>query len=480
MPSNKRASNLRERNHTLSDSLKLFQRTIAVFACLFTGIAVSWVAYAQTTIYENAYSAYLKHNYGEAEAIWEHLSEVGDANAQYALGVMNQRGEAKSPSPQAAYNWFIKAAEQQNIAAMFNVGVAYWKGDGIDQDRDKALEWWHLSAELGDSGAQYNLGLAYYIGEAVKQEPISAKKWLTLAAAQQHPQAKKVIKLIEDGNTGRTESKRFVSTKTSTKPIKDEEVVMFKNKTGNEPKSETNLAMSIGTIKKEQKNSQKSDNPALTKNREELANSSNDIEHTLSQASNIFLSGKLPESSSESINAKLDQVTVNTDSNATNHETNIQEFIKTTFKYWKIGAAKSPLYTGPSTYNQKITYLPENAPIEIIRQQGNWAYVTLPDGLLVWIYDKYIDIDIDGDFGTVNAALVRARSNSSISSVKSPPVGKFLKGDRLRIVEILPKWVRVRAPKHLGGWVQKNQLEAYKDTKENRDRDWREMVAKGI
>jgi SH3-like domain-containing protein len=152
---------------------------------------------AQSARYEEAFSAYQSQNFSDAEVAWIELAGNGDVNAQYALGVMHLRQEASDSSPAAAFSWFEKAASQGHSTAMFNLGVAYWEGTGVEKNKDQALKLWEQSAQKGDSGAQFNLGLAYYIGEERAPDIKTAEKWISLAAEQDHPEAKRILGVIQ-------------------------------------------------------------------------------------------------------------------------------------------------------------------------------------------------------------------------------------------------------------------------------------------
>ncbi len=151
---------------------------------------------AQSSEYEQAFNAYQNQQFDSAESLWVSLANAGDVNAQYALGVMHLRKEASDSSPVAAFSWFEKAAGQGHATAMFNLGVAYWEGAGVSQDKATAVDLWQEAALKGDSGAQYNLGLAYYIGEEKAVDLDQASKWIALAADQNHPEAKRTLKVI--------------------------------------------------------------------------------------------------------------------------------------------------------------------------------------------------------------------------------------------------------------------------------------------
>ena len=173
----------------------LFPRIILT---VLLGFVMMFQAHAQTPEYDEALSAYQNQNFLKAQTIWVELAELGNVNAQYALGVMHLRGEASDPSNTAAFSWFEKAAAEGHPTAMFNLGVAYWEGAGVEENRRRALALWEQSAQKGDSGAQFNLGLAYYIGEERETDFEQASKWIGLAADQQHPEAKRILKMIEE------------------------------------------------------------------------------------------------------------------------------------------------------------------------------------------------------------------------------------------------------------------------------------------
>lgn len=172
-----------------------------LFSRVITGSLVFLIclnhAVAQSTRYEEAFKAYQNQNFSDAEVTWIELADSGDVNAQYALGVMHLRQEASDSSPAAAFSWFEKAAAQGHATAMFNLGVAYWEGAGVEQNKNQALTLWEQSALKGDSGAQFNLGLAYYIGEQREPDIQTAARWISLAAEQNHPEAKRILSVIQ-------------------------------------------------------------------------------------------------------------------------------------------------------------------------------------------------------------------------------------------------------------------------------------------
>ncbi len=58
-------------------------------------------------------------------------------------------------------------AQAGDAEAQFNLGVMYDRGQGVPQDDVQAAEWYRKAAEQGHAGAQHNLGSAYYDGRGV-------------------------------------------------------------------------------------------------------------------------------------------------------------------------------------------------------------------------------------------------------------------------------------------------------------------------
>jgi len=74
-------------------------------------------------------------------------------------------------------------AEQGDANAQFNLGVMYDKGEGVPQDYKEATKWYRLTAEQGDASAQTKLGYMYDHGQGVLQDNVVAHMWYNLAAA---------------------------------------------------------------------------------------------------------------------------------------------------------------------------------------------------------------------------------------------------------------------------------------------------------
>ena len=111
-------------------------------------------------------------------------AECEDAQAQFVLGLMYDKGEGVARDAAAAAKWFRRAAEQGHAQAQYNLGVAYHQGEGVARDAAAAAKWWRLAAEQGFADAQVLLGAMYSNGEGVPQDSVEAAKWTRCAAEQ--------------------------------------------------------------------------------------------------------------------------------------------------------------------------------------------------------------------------------------------------------------------------------------------------------
>lgn len=152
----------------------------------------------------------------------------GDAKAQNELGEYYYFGRGGVPQSHAkAFEWFMKAANQNDALAQFNVGNCFYKGEGvvlnykeavewytkaamqgevdaqnmlgncykkgkgeIPKDLAKAVYWFKEAANRGYASAQFNLGTCYQTGEGTAQDYHVAAGWYAKAAAQNHTESR--------------------------------------------------------------------------------------------------------------------------------------------------------------------------------------------------------------------------------------------------------------------------------------------------
>jgi hypothetical protein len=83
----------------------------------------------------------------------------------------------------AALPLFRLAAEQGNAEAQYALGLIYINGRGTPTDFIEAAHWFRRGAEQGDMDSLYMLGCCYDEGWGVQKNDVQAYAWLSLAAA---------------------------------------------------------------------------------------------------------------------------------------------------------------------------------------------------------------------------------------------------------------------------------------------------------
>lgn len=146
------------------------------------------------------------------------LADAGDAEAQYQIALMYEKGDGTKIDTQQTLKWLLKAAEQGNAKARYKLGWMYangiivrqdyflaakyyrlgatfnndaesqyrmgelhFNGRGVENDYGKAIEYYQLAAKKGHAAAQYILSSMYEEGWGIKQDLVMAYVWLKLA-----------------------------------------------------------------------------------------------------------------------------------------------------------------------------------------------------------------------------------------------------------------------------------------------------------
>jgi len=89
-------------------------------------------------------------NLGSALKVWLPQAQAGDAEAQYYLGQMFERGLGVPPDYEAAAQWYRKAAEQGDSAAQISLGSLYEAGRGVPRDGEEAIRWYRRAAGMSE------------------------------------------------------------------------------------------------------------------------------------------------------------------------------------------------------------------------------------------------------------------------------------------------------------------------------------------
>eukprot|EP01130_Rhizamoeba_saxonica_P012448 TRINITY_DN5251_c0_g1_i2.p1 TRINITY_DN5251_c0_g1~~TRINITY_DN5251_c0_g1_i2.p1 ORF type:complete len:188 (+),score=36.66 TRINITY_DN5251_c0_g1_i2:22-585(+) len=109
-------------------------------------------------------------------------AEDGDAESQYQLALIYDKGEGVPQDKEVAKQWYLKAADQGHTESEYMVGSIYLNGGFDDQiDYRAAYEWFKKAAAKDHSEAQVNLGFLYLNGSGIERNMIQAKRWIKRA-----------------------------------------------------------------------------------------------------------------------------------------------------------------------------------------------------------------------------------------------------------------------------------------------------------
>jgi len=133
--------------------------------------------------FDEGFDAYMRGDYATALKEFRVLAEQGDADAQYNLGLMYDKGHGVAQDYKEAMKWCRKAAEQGHAYAQYYLGFMYRDGHGVIQDYKEMLKWYRKAAEQGHAAAQITLGYMYRDGHGVAQDYVQAHKWFNIASA---------------------------------------------------------------------------------------------------------------------------------------------------------------------------------------------------------------------------------------------------------------------------------------------------------
>jgi TPR repeat protein len=98
-------------------------------------------------------------------------AKAGDADAQYELGTMYERGVSDEVE---AAKWYSKAAEQGHVDAQCNLGIAYVLGEGVERNLVLSYMWLEIATMQGHELSEMYRGL--YVKQMTKEQIAEAQK----------------------------------------------------------------------------------------------------------------------------------------------------------------------------------------------------------------------------------------------------------------------------------------------------------------
>lgn len=125
---------------------------------------------------------------------YQRPAEAGDANAQFTLGMVYERGLGVPADPALARQWYEKAARQREPRAILALGLMLARGPAADQAA--ARDWLALAAQAGAVEAQLTLGTLLDSGMGGAADAAGARRWYGMAAAQGEARARNNLALL--------------------------------------------------------------------------------------------------------------------------------------------------------------------------------------------------------------------------------------------------------------------------------------------
>jgi hypothetical protein len=89
-------------------------------------------------------------SYATALEVWLPQAKAGDAEAQFHVGQIFEKGLGTTADYPSAASWYRKAAEQEYAPAQINLGYLYERGLGVAVDEVEALNWYRRAAGLAE------------------------------------------------------------------------------------------------------------------------------------------------------------------------------------------------------------------------------------------------------------------------------------------------------------------------------------------
>lgn len=89
-------------------------------------------------------------SYATALEVWHPKAKGGDAEAQFYLGQIYERGLGTEADYESAGLWYRRAAEQDHTPSQVALGYLYEQGLGVEADDEEALRWYRRAGGLSD------------------------------------------------------------------------------------------------------------------------------------------------------------------------------------------------------------------------------------------------------------------------------------------------------------------------------------------
>jgi TPR repeat protein len=95
----------------------------------------------------------VRKNLRRAMELYAQAAELGDVDAQLALGWAFLNGMVDPPDYMSAFRWYRQAAKQGSASALFSLGQMFMEGLGVPCSRGRAARYFRAAAAAGHAKA---------------------------------------------------------------------------------------------------------------------------------------------------------------------------------------------------------------------------------------------------------------------------------------------------------------------------------------
>ena len=134
----------------------------------------------------------------------------------------------------------------------------------------------------------------------------------------------------------------------------------------------------------------------------------------------------------------------------------------------RIVGAGTAAYSEPRASATVLGGLSGQMPVKVLEIRNDWALVTIPSGINVWVFASYITQDRNGQ-ARVQGRGVRARW---LPSTDSRIVGLLAPGEGVRVLATQNQWKQISLTPSIAAWVPVSQLEIQEDITPTWHSDW--------
>ncbi|MDX8396129.1 MAG: tetratricopeptide repeat protein, partial [Mariprofundaceae bacterium] len=167
---------------------------IGVFM-VFGAVAVVYMASdsehktMDANLIEIGQSALEDKRYDDAFQWFEKSARESNAEGQFQLGSLYQKGLGADRDDEQAVRWFRLAAKQGHAKAQYQLATHLEYGRGVSLGLQEMVSWYQQAAEKGLGEAMYRLAIVYSDGRGIDQSDDHALKWVLVAKKKNIPEA---------------------------------------------------------------------------------------------------------------------------------------------------------------------------------------------------------------------------------------------------------------------------------------------------